>query len=248
MSDKVSIILATYNAEEYICYALDSIINQIYTNWECLIIDGVSNDSTINIVKQYAIKDSRIRFISEKDNGIYDAFNKGWKHAKGEWIYYLGSDDRLTKNGLGDLMHLAETADYNIGVVNGGVFRVSQDGKGKKIISKGYIGSHQGMVMRRTAIEELGGFNLKFKIIADYDLFIRMKNSHWGVLNTDAIVAYFKAGGTSEKFSSTLKVLKEKITILKNDKQCKSPFLVALIDSSKTILGGLLHNSLKVLK
>lgn len=244
----VSIIIATYNSENHINLALDSVLSQKNNNWECIVIDGLSTDATIKIVKEYVEKDNRISYLSEKDEGIYDAFNKGWKKAKGEWIYYLGSDDVLTEDGLNGLMIFAEEVTPNIGVINGGVYRKTVDGKIKKVLSKDFIGCHQGMIMRRCAIEELGGFNEDYKIIADYDLFIRMKNSHWNVLNTDTIVAYFNAGGTSEKVSATLKVFKEKMSILKKDKQCRFPFWVSFIDSSKTLLGGLLHNCLKVFK
>lgn len=245
---ELSIIIATYNCQSNIEKALLFISKQKYENWECVVVDGLSKDTTVAIVKKYIEKDQRIRYVSERDNGIYDAFNKGWRLAKGEWIYYIGSDDVITEEGLYNLMKITEGVDENIGMINGGVIRVSQDGYEKSIMSNGFIGSHQGMIMRRCAIEELGGFNEDYKIIADYDLFIRMKNSHWDVLNTDTIVAYFNAGGTSEKFSATLKVFKEKMSILKKDKQCRFPFWVSFIDSSKTLLGGLLHNSLRVLK
>jgi len=208
----------------------------------------MSNDSTIGIVKEFANKDPRIRYLSEKDHGIYDAFNKGWKIAKGEWIYYLGSDDVLTEDGIGKLMNEAEIAGMDVGCINGGVLRISQDGYRRKVMSNGYIGSHQGMIMRRTAIEELNGFDLKYKILADYNLFIRMKNSHWSVINTDTIVAYFKAGGTSEKISSTHLVFKEKLMILRSDKYCNFPILITLYDTSRTVLGGIFHRCVSKIK
>ena len=78
----VSIIVATYNSDKTLRQALDSVLNQSYQDWECIVVDGASKDSTIDIVKEYVSKDSRFRYISEPDNGIYDAFNKGWKMAK----------------------------------------------------------------------------------------------------------------------------------------------------------------------
>lgn len=79
---KITIVIATYNAENYIEKALNSVLAQKYLNWECLIIDGASKDKTLSIIEEFEKKDSRIRHISEKDNGIYDAFNKGWKMLK----------------------------------------------------------------------------------------------------------------------------------------------------------------------
>ncbi len=69
--------------------ALDSVLNQSYQDWECIVVDGASKDNTIGIVKEYVSKDARFRYISEPDHGIYDAFNKGWKMAKGQWVMYL---------------------------------------------------------------------------------------------------------------------------------------------------------------
>ena len=92
----VSIIIATYNSEKTLRRALDSVLNQTYQDWECIVVDGASKDNTIEIVKEYVSKDTRFRYVSEPDHGIYDAFNKGWKMAKGEWVMYLGSDDRYS--------------------------------------------------------------------------------------------------------------------------------------------------------
>lgn len=83
MKFDVSIIIATYNSERTIKRALESVMNQTYQNWECLVIDGNSKDKTIEIVNNFVKFDSRFRYISESDNGIYDAFNKGWQKASG---------------------------------------------------------------------------------------------------------------------------------------------------------------------
>lgn len=111
---KTSIIIATFNAAKTLNKALDSVLNQTYQNWECIIVDGASKDDTINIVKEYVQKDTRFRYISEPDKGIYDAFNKGWEMAKGDWIYYLGSDDILLPNGLESLIKGTDTNSYDI--------------------------------------------------------------------------------------------------------------------------------------
>ena len=96
----ISIIIATFNSSRTLAKALESVLEQNFNDWECIIVDGKSTDNTLDIIKEFELKDSRFSHVSEKDNGIYDAFNKGWKMAKGEWIYYLGSDDYLTGDGL----------------------------------------------------------------------------------------------------------------------------------------------------
>lgn len=90
---KLSIIIPTYNSASVLPRALDSIICQTFTNWEVLIMDGISTDDTLKMAQSY--NDSRIRIYSEPDNGIYDAMNKGINKANGEWLYFLGSDDCL---------------------------------------------------------------------------------------------------------------------------------------------------------
>ena len=103
MKVEVTIIIAAYNAETTIERALKSVKSQNFENWECLIIDGASKDKTIEIVQTIIKSDSRFQLFSEPDKGVYDAFNKGWRLAHGDWIYYLGCDDELLPNGISAL-------------------------------------------------------------------------------------------------------------------------------------------------
>lgn len=244
----ISIVIATYNAENYIKKALSSVLAQKYLNWECLIVDGASKDKTISIIEEFEKRDSRIRHISEKDKGIYDAFNKGWKNAVGEWVYYLGSDDALTYEGIYEQMKVVDEASSKIGVINGGVIRVNTDNKQKVCLSKGYFGSHQGMIMRRTALEELGGFDTKYKILGDYDLFVRMKKSKYEVINTENILAYYNAGGTSEKIKYAKVVFAEKYSILKTEFPFMKAFIISLYDTLRMIVGRIIHNRASMFK
>src|SRR2546422_844446 len=93
-----SIILPTFNSAAQIATALESILNQTFNDFEILVLDGCSGDNTIEIAKSY--KDTRIRIWSEKDEGIYDAMNKGIEKATGKWLYFLGSDDELYNNAI----------------------------------------------------------------------------------------------------------------------------------------------------
>jgi glycosyltransferase involved in cell wall biosynthesis len=85
-----SIIIATLNSEKTIAKTLDSISEQICNDFEVIIIDGLSEDNTLDIIINHKLN---IRLITEKDSGIYDALNKGIKLALGDWIYIMGSDD-----------------------------------------------------------------------------------------------------------------------------------------------------------
>ena len=117
MSPKVTIVIATYNSERTLAVAMESVLNQTFQDWECLIIDGASTDGTIDIIRRYVNSDNRFRYISEPDKGIYDAFNKGWRNATGEWVMYLGSDDEYLPNGLEILMSQCDDVDMIYGDV-----------------------------------------------------------------------------------------------------------------------------------
>lgn len=219
---RVSVIIATYNSEKTIRVALDSVLNQQYQDWECIVVDGLSKDGTVAIVKEFCEKDSRFRCVSEKDNGIYDAFNKGWKMAKGEWIHYLGSDDYLTDEGFSKLM---ETEHPNVAIVSGHCYCIKLDGSVKENYSVDYYGCHQGKLTRRSVIEKCGGFDESFKILADMDLIFKIRSLNLGVDVVDSFVANFAMDGASQRLSNVLKISKERYRIFKNYPQIeKHPF------------------------
>lgn len=101
MNDLVSIITPAYNAEKYISYTIDSVISQTYKNWEMLIVDDCSTDSTKIIVECYAMNDNRIKLITLNENmGVASARNMAIKHAKGSYVAFLDSDDLWSPNKL----------------------------------------------------------------------------------------------------------------------------------------------------
>ena len=200
---KVSIVIATFNAEKTLRVAMDSILNQTFLNWECIIVDASSKDKTIEIVKSYIKCDSRFHYISEPDKGIYDAFNKGWKLAKGEWILYLGSDDELCVNGLKLLSTEFEKSD----IIYGDVILRYQNGKQKlqlakdaEILSKAAISPccHQSLVMKKELFSQLGGFDLSYKIMADKDLLIKAYKKGYAFKKITGVISYFSLGGVSQ--------------------------------------------------
>ena len=146
---KLSIIIATFNSEKTLRKALESVYTQDFQDWECVVVDGASTDETLDIVKEYVAKDSRFRYISEPDKGIYDAFNKGWRQAKGEWIHYLGSDDRLVKDGFKNLF----LQDIHADLVGGAVYLVRDDEKDILQETNLADGCHQAFITKRKIIE-----------------------------------------------------------------------------------------------
>lgn len=230
MSPLISIIIATYNAEKTLHDALESVLNQSFQDWECIIVDGASKDSTIEIVKEYMKEDSRFRYISEPDNGIYDAFNKGWKMAKGQWILYLGSDDELTSEGLNTLIANSDGADI---VYGNTLFRKAGVSKLRlQISSKPKMGGfccHQSLIMKRDVILKLGGFDMQYKILADKDLICRAMKEKCKIRQTNVTVSIFCVGGAS---SPNTRRFKESFAINKKYR----PLTISLFELAKSVL------------
>lgn len=197
-----TIIIPTYNSSSTIKSAVNSIVQQTFSDLEILIIDNVSSDNTLELVRAY--NDPRIKIISEIDRGIYDAMNKGIALSKGKWLYFLGSDDWLIDKyvleNIGAVI-LKEEPD----AVYGNVF---SDGLGgiydgffdvEKILHKNI--SHQALFLKRTLVNTLGIFDIRYKACADWEY-----NFRWffkkGVkkIYTATLVAHFCYGGLSSTF------------------------------------------------
>lgn len=213
MSPLISIIIATYNSANTLQRALESVLNQSLQDWECVIVDGASKDGTLDLIHEYTAKDPRFRYVSEPDKGIYDAYNKGWRMARGKWIHYLGSDDELMPKGLEAL--IAESDDSDI-IYGNTLFRKTGIFKLRLQISSspkmGGFCCHQSLIMRRELISRLGGFDMQYKILADKDLICRAMKVKCKVRQTNAIVSIFSLDGTS---SPSIKRYKESFAITK---------------------------------
>ncbi len=199
---KLTIIIATFNAELFIKEALKSVQNQSFNHWECIVVDGASTDNTMQIVKQFAIKDKRISYVSEKDKGIYDAFNKGWKLAKGKWIYYLGADDKLTVQGFKEIFSYdLDSFDIVYGNIiynNNSSFVCKKSNSNISSVKKRLWCSHQGVLMKCSAIEKAGGFNMvNYSISADYALILKAYLAGASVYYVDTNVSVFSTSGAS---------------------------------------------------
>ena len=203
-SIKISIITVSYNAEKTIEQAIRSVISQKYDNVEYIIIDGGSTDSTIEIIQSYS---SNISFwISELDDGIYDAMNKGVCHAKGEVIAFLNSDDYYVDGALSAVANYFEQhedVDILCGEVlieRNGILRTNRNPYEKKPekLREGFMMySHQGIFAKKECFALHNNFDLKYKIAADYDWLLKMYNSGKNIQYIPDIVAVFRFGGYS---------------------------------------------------
>lgn len=200
MKPIITIIIATFNSERFIQPALESVKNQSFQDWECLIVDGVSKDKTLSIVKKYIEADERYRYISEPDKGIYDALNKGVGLAKGDWIYILGSDDKVTYEGLSELMKDKTPCDVKCGNIildYNGCLKYKKAPSQVSMLRKSMVYSHQAIIMKRKIFETIGRFNLDYPISADYDMLLRAYVNGFKIHYCDVYVAVFNMGGSS---------------------------------------------------
>lgn len=216
---KISIIIVTYNAERYLDECIKSVVEQNSNNFELLIIDGKSTDNTLSIIKKY---DKNIDyFISEKDNGIYDAMNKGLDCAKGEYVYFLGADDTLyNKNVLKDIENYL---DNKIDILSGNVYLVDRNLNMKKLaknkytkeeIITGQMLPHQGLFVRRTLALKYK-FNVKYKISSDYEMLLKIIKDNYNILYIDDVIANYNVSGISSLQTEIL--IKEYTEILKEN-------------------------------
>ncbi len=197
-----SIIIPAFNCGGFIKTAISSVLEQTYGHFEILVIDGLSTDETLPNVDSF--QDSRIKVFSEKDNGIYDAMNKGISLANGEWLYFLGSDDRLYDKHV--LENMAATIQQQApDALYGNVFSEGLGSKydgafdAEKILHKNI--SHQALFLKRSLVHALGFFDTSYKACADWEY-----NFRWffktGIkkIYTDIIVAHFGYEGVSSTF------------------------------------------------
>ncbi len=200
---KISIITVVYNGHSMIERTIKSVIAQSYTNIEFIIIDGGSSDGTLEIAEKYQSKIAVI--LSGKDNGIYDAMNKGLKIASGDYVLFLNAGDELFSDQTLENIFALGAADVyygNTAVVNGsgivlGDRRLSPpDVLTWKSLQYGMCVSHQSFIAKRSLCQS---YDLKYVISADIDWVIEVLKNSKIIINTHHYISRFLEGGTSNK-------------------------------------------------
>jgi len=208
-SPKISIITVCYNSEAYIESAINSVFNQTYKNIEYIIIDGKSTDSTLKIISKY---DNKIAIvISEDDNGLYDAMNKGIALATGDIIGLINSDDIFHNNLVLENIALEFSAS-TIDAIYGDILYVSAQDTNKIIrywksrpfkkgaFQNGWHPPHPTLYLKRSVYKRFGVFNLSYKIASDFELMLRFFEKHSiKSLYLPQIFVRMRVGGTSNK-------------------------------------------------
>lgn len=184
---KVSIITVAYNSAETIADCIQSVVDQTYSDIEYIVVDGSSTDDTQEIVRSFGDRVSA--FVSEPDNGIYDAMNKGLQRCTGDVVGILNSDDFYTDNEvISDVVNLLKQSRADSCYSD--LVYVDRENTDKIVRSwvsgeyemrnflKGWMPPHPTFFLKRNCYEEYGLFNLSFKTSADYELMLRMLYKH----------------------------------------------------------------------
>ena len=211
----ISIITVVYNNKKTILDAILSVHTQTYKNIEHIIVDGGSNDGTLEILKQ-----NRNLFdilISEKDNGLYDAMNKGIKIAKGHIIGILNSDDLYNNSNIINEVMNNFIVDPSLDVIYGDIIYVKYDNINVKVrdwkssvfdnnyFEKGKVPPHPSLFIKKSVYDNVGLFNLVFKIAADYEFMLRLfKMNTYKIKYLPLLIVKMRTGGISNKYTSNI--------------------------------------------
>jgi len=210
---KISIITATYNSEATLKSCMISVLHQSYKNIEYVIIDGNSTDETLDLVKQHQLQFPKIKFkiLSEIDNGIYDALNKGVQLATGDVIGFVHSDDVLASDSI--VSKIAEVLkNSNVDGVYGDLEYVNKENtnniirhwKSKnfhpKLLKQGWMPAHPTLFLKREVYLKHGNFDLSYKIAADYDFMLRvLKDQSLKFSYIPEVITKMRVGGASNR-------------------------------------------------
>jgi glycosyltransferase involved in cell wall biosynthesis len=198
----ITVITAVFNGQDCIADCIESVLHQDFPNVEHIILDGNSEDGTVAILRHYENKVAL--WLSEPDSGVYDAWNKGLELARGEWIAFLGADDRYLPNAISTYVDLARRvpdaefltsrAQLNhpsgYAPVFGGAWEWPR-------FSKTMTTIHVGTMHRRSLFERYGKFDTSFLIAGDYEFLLRPR-ANLRTAFTPATTVVMRAGGLSD--------------------------------------------------
>ena len=224
---KISIITISFNSEKTIRETIESVLSQDYPEIEYIIIDGASNDHTLDIIGEYGNRIAKV--VTEKDNGICDAFNKGISYSSGEIIGIINSDDMLLP---GAVSHLVSVIKPETEILYGHGRRLFNDGHTEPYLAGDYRKLtrqmtlvHPATFIRRTAYDKYGLFDLKYKGCMDRELLLRMYKSGAVFQKDDFEYAIYRMGGFSDvQFKNVISREREEISI----KYGQNPLLVKM--------------------
>jgi len=248
-TDKVSVIIPVFNSGPELSKAIESVITQEYSHIELIVIDGGSTDGTIDVLKKYQ---SYIHYcISERDEGIYDAMNKGASAATGTWLLFLGADDELCPKVISDIFSSFSLVDtdlvYGKVIIKNKRKQLGQQTNYGKLI--GLNIPHQAIFYRKSVFQKFSGYNQRYKILADYDLNLKIfEDSSIHKIYIDKTISLFSGDGISKRtidyafFSEKKEYLINHCKVLRTDKRMAKYYFfigVTLVLKQKYKVGAL---------
>jgi glycosyltransferase involved in cell wall biosynthesis len=206
---KISIVTAVFNAASTIEQALQSVADQVDVDIEHVVVDGASSDGTVELLSAH--RASIGKFLSEPDQGIYDALNKGIALATGEVVGFLHSDDYFAHDRV--IAQIASAfSDPRVDVVYGDLDYVRKDNPGRVLrhwvsgrfsrsaLAKGWMPPHPTMYVRRDLYLRLGGFDTSYRIAADYECILRILGERdTTVCYLPEVLVKMRTGGASNR-------------------------------------------------
>ena len=210
-----SIITVTYNAEKYLEATLDSIISQDFNRFELIVIDGQSTDRTPAIIEQYRLHIDIL--VVERDQGIYDAMNKGIDRASGQYVNFMNASDRFYSSRVLTKVHQAIVGESEVDIAYGKVINISSEKSGyqyesgKSLSERAFFSSmpmcHQTMFTRRSLFSEIGNYPVERGVGALYDwlgAYYAAYRNFDRILFIPQRIAYYLVGGYSFKMMKTI--------------------------------------------
>ena len=233
---KISIITITFNSAKTLNRALESVQSQTYKDIEHVIVDGASKDGTREQIETYAKAHKNVRWVSEPDDGIYNAINKGIKMATGDVIGFLHSDDVF--NSADSIEQIAEAFGIEKADV---VYGDLQYCKGDKVVRRwhsnifnpqslkyGWMPPHPTVYVRREVYEQMGLYDDWFRISADYDMMLRIFKASYKTHYIPSVLVSMETGGASNKDTKArLSKTQEDYLVLKKNHVGAGLFTVA---------------------
>jgi glycosyltransferase involved in cell wall biosynthesis len=228
---KISIITVCYNSASTIRDTFDSVLNQTYTDIDYIVIDGNSKDETVSIIKEYEpIFNGKMRWVSEPDNGLYDAMNKGIRMAAGDIVGILNSDDVFFDfESLEKIIDLFNTTK-DIDAVYGDLYYVPKNDTSivirkwitgtQRLFKSGWHPAHPTLYIKKDAYDKFGLFNLHYKLASDFEIMLRFIDRHKIKMEyLNDVVIKMRLGGKTNK--NIFNIVHQNIEILMAFKENK---------------------------
>ena len=239
---KISIITASYNSGKTIRHTVESVLRQTYPDFEYIVVDGGSTDNSIDIVKDYQVAfKGRLKWISEKDKGIYDAMNKGIRMATGDVVGILNSDDFYTDENV--LQTVADNfMNHSVDAVYGDIHFVHDADLGKCVwyyssrlfspfwLRFGFMPAHPSFYCKREVFEKAGLYSLDYKIGADYEMMVRLFRKY-GISSryiSKDFVTMRTGGASNSNARSRLTLIKEDVKACRDNGLYTNSLLICL--------------------